>query len=396
MGLARRAAATSPVTEIFRVEMLPAQEGDCVVLVYGDAEHPRRIMVDGGRAATYRAIRDRFSRLPGAERTFELLIVSHVDRDHIEGTVAMLEDPTSPIQFRDVWFNSYDHLRDPAVEAFGAVQGERLTAALRQQPSLWNRAFHGRSAEIRPGESITLEDGLHITLLSPDRRKLEAMLPVWHKECQKAGLIPGIAAQRPPPPAGLERFGRVDIDQLADQPFIPDRSEPNGTSIAILARYGAQRILLAADAHADRLIESVRPLATAEGGRLRLDAFKLPHHGSKYNVCPELLDLVSCPRYLVSTNGSYFDHPDTVAIARVIKHGGDYLEIIFNYRSDEALLWNNPRWQQRFGYRTTYPCPVRERYPNNRSDCVRPSAQPSTSRIGEQADRPGPDFIGKK
>jgi hypothetical protein len=104
----------------------------------------------------------------------------------------------------------------------------------------------------------------------------------------------------------------------------------------------------------DRLIESVRPLATAEDGRLQLDAFKLPHHGSKYNFCSELLDLVSCHRYLVSTNGSYFDHPDAAAIARVIKYGGDHPEMIFNYRSDEALLWNNPRWQRRFGYRTSY------------------------------------------
>lgn len=345
------------MTEIFRVEMLPAREGDCVVLTYGDAEYPRRILVDGGRAATYRTVRGRFLQLPEAERTFELLIVSHVDRDHIEGAVAMLEDPASPVQFRDVWFNSYDHLRDPEVEAFGAVQGERLTAALRHRPSLWNEAFQGRSVEIRPGEPVALEGGLEIALLSPDREKLESLIPVWENECRKAGLIPGIAARRPAPPEGLERFGRVDIDELASQPFTPDRAEPNGSSIAVLATYGGRRVLLAADAHADRLIESVRPLAAAEGGRLRLDALKLPHHGSKFNVSSELLDLVFCPRYLVSTNGSYFDHPDAVAIARVIKHGGDHPQIIFNYRSDEALLWNNPRWQQRFGYRTTYPSP---------------------------------------
>src|SRR5262249_13578784 len=148
--------------------------------------------------------------------------------------------------------------------------------------------------------AVTLEADLQITLLSPDRQKLEAMFPVWEKECKKAGLIPGIAARRPPPPEGLERFGRIDINQLASQPFTPDRSEPNGTSIAILAKRGQRCALLAADAHVDRLIESLRPLAAAEGGRLRMDALKLPHHGSKYNVSSELLDLVSCPQYLVS------------------------------------------------------------------------------------------------
>ncbi|HTY31274.1 hypothetical protein [Mycobacterium sp.] len=345
------------MTDIFRVEMLPAREGDCIVLTYGDADEPRRILVDGGRAATYRAVRDRFSHVPDSQRIFELLIVSHVDRDHIEGSVAMLEDPASPLQFRDVWFNSYDHLRDPETEAFGAVQGERLTAALRRRPDLWNKAFQGKSVELRPGKPITLEGGLEITLVSPDRDKLEALIPVWDKECRKAGLIQGIAARRPSPPEGLERFGRVNIDELASQPFRPDRAEANGTSIAFLARYGGRCILLAADAHTDRLIESLRPLAAAEGGRLRVDALKLPHHGSEYNVSSELLDLVACPRYLVSTNGSYFGHPNATAMARVIKHGGDSPEIIFNYRSDETLLWKNQRWQQRFGYRTTYPSP---------------------------------------
>jgi beta-lactamase superfamily II metal-dependent hydrolase len=346
------------MTEIFRVEMLPAREGDCVVLVYGNPKQPRRILIDGGRASTYRAVRDRFSQLPEAERTFELLIVSHVDRDHIEGAVAMLEDPATPVSVKDVWFNSYDHLRNPEVEAFGAVQGERLTAALRRRPNSWNKAFHGKSVEIRLGKPLALADGLEITLLSPNREKLEALIPIWQKECRKAGLIPGIAARRPPPPEGFERFGRVDIDELASRPFTPDRAEANGTSIAVLARYEGRCVLLAADGHPDRLIESVRPLAAAEGGRLRIDALKLPHHGSEYNVSPELLDLVTCPRYLVSTNGSYFHHPHPAAIARVIKRGGDHPEIIFNYRSDEALLWNNPRWHRRFSYQTIYPSPA--------------------------------------
>jgi beta-lactamase superfamily II metal-dependent hydrolase len=174
----------------------------------------------------------------------------------------------------------------------------------------------------------------------------------------EGGAHPGDRGPAAPTPEGFERFGRIDIDELASQPFTPDRAKPNGTSIAILAKYRGRCVLLAADAHPDRLVESLRPLAAAEGRRLRLDALKLPHHGSEYNVSFELLDLVSCPRYLISTNGSYFDHPDAMAIARVIKHGGDHPELIFNYRSDETLRWNNSRWQQRFGYRTTYPSPT--------------------------------------
>lgn len=346
------------MNEILRVEMLPAREGDCILIIYGEADRPCRVMVDGGRLATYSAVRERFSRLPDAERTFELLIVSHVDRDHIEGVLAMLEDPDPPVGFKDIWFNGYDHLRDPDVETFGAVQGERLTVALQRHLDRWNAAFGGRSVEKRSGQNqITLDGGLEITLLSPDRKKLEAMVPVWKKECEEAGLIPGMAARRPALPDDLERMGSIDINQLAGQAFVPDRAEANGTSIAILARYEEQQVLLTADSHADLLIESLRPLATAHGDRLRLDALKVPHHGSQHNLSTELLELVSCPRFLISTNGAYFGHPDAAAIARVIKHGGVRPELIFNYASDETLLWNNPRWKSRLGYATVYPDP---------------------------------------
>jgi beta-lactamase superfamily II metal-dependent hydrolase len=341
------------VSDLFRIEMLPAREGDCLTVAYGRPDERRRILVDGGRTATYAAIKERFADLPDEERTFELLIVTHVDRDHIEGVLEMLTDPEAPIRFKDVWFNGYDHLRNPQVETLGAVQGERLTTALLGQQLPWNEAFGRRSVELGANDTqVSLEGGLALTLLSPDRAKLAALLPKWEEECRKAGLLPGIAAERPPP-AGLERMGGLDIETLAEEPFEADRTVPNGTSIAVLAEYQGRRALLAADAHPDRLVESL--LARTEGCPAPLDAFKLPHHGSKRNVSRELLESVSCPRYLISTNGSYSKHPDPAAVARVIKYGGDQPKLIFNYRSNETLIWDNPRWQDRQGYRTSYP-----------------------------------------
>jgi hypothetical protein len=347
------------MSHIFRLEMLAGREGDCLVLAYGNPRRPRRVMIDGGRAATYRANLRRFADLTRTERTFELLVISHVDRDHIEGALRMLDDPAFPITFRDIWFNGYDHLQDADLETFGAIQGERLSALLLERRLPWNAAFRQRSVEIaRAPRPIRLAGGLTLRLLSPDRAKLESLVPRWEKECRAAGLIPGAAARRPPAPEGFERMGPIDIEQLAATPFVPDRTPPNGASIVVLAEYRGRRILLGADSHADLLARSLQSLADADGGRLRLDAFKLPHHGSRYNVSRELLELVDCRRYLVSTNGSYFGHPHPEAMARVIAFGGTDFELVFNYRSDPALIWDNPAWQDRYGYRTTYPLPA--------------------------------------
>lgn len=340
--------------DLFLLEMLPAREGDCVLITYGDEGHPHRILVDGGRAATYREIKARFLQLPEDQRTFELLVITHVDRDHIEGALALVKDEAAPITFKDIWFNGYDHLKDPGLETFGAVQGEQLTDTLLKRGLPWNEAFARRSVELRPGaENVALDGGMTLRLLSPDRRKLEALIGRWERECLDAGLIPG--AERPLPPEGLEPFGAIDINKLAQQPFVPDPTAPNGTSIAFLAEYDGRRVMLAADAHADRLIESLQPLADADGGRLRLEALKVPHHGSARNVSRELLEILACNRYLVSSNGAYFDLPDPVAMSRVIKFGGTEPSLVFNYRSPETQVWDNHLWKDRHRYQTVYP-----------------------------------------
>ena len=102
------------------------------------------------------------------------------------------------------------------------------------------------------------------------------------------------------------------------------------------------------------MIASVRALA-GEEGRLALDAFKLPHHGSSGNVSQELLELIECPRYLISTNGSYFQHPTAEAIARVLKFGGSDKTLYFNYATAFTEVWADKALQRDYKYAAEYP-----------------------------------------
>ena len=342
---------------LFSIEMLPAREGDCLLISYGEDSKLRRILIDAGRAATYSDLKRRFAQLPHDQREFELLIVTHVDRDHIEGILDLVEDPNLPVRFKEVWFNGFHHLKFGDLETFGAVQGERFTAGLTLHHWPWNQIFDGgpvMTDDHREPVAMPLEGGMVLYLLSPNRAKLTALAPVWEKECEKAGIVAGQAG-RPDGPPGFERFGSIDIDRLAETPFDPDGSRANGSSIAVLAEFDGRRALLAGDAHVDRLIESLKSFAAPGGGRVPIDAFKIPHHGSKHNLSRELLELIDCKTYLVSTNGSYFNHPNPETIARIIKFGGDSRRIHFNYRSEETTIWDNPAWQRRYGYATSYP-----------------------------------------
>ena len=64
-----------------------------------------RILVDGGPYYSYKYLRQKIEQLDPGDRHFELLIVTHVDADHIESTLRLLQEPRLGVSFGDVWFN---------------------------------------------------------------------------------------------------------------------------------------------------------------------------------------------------------------------------------------------------------------------------------------------------
>lgn len=333
---------------MIRFTMMPGEDGDCLLLEYGDDTFVRRILVDGGRSGTYPLIKPT---LAGLDGLVDLLVVTHVDQDHILGVLALMDDPDRPVEFADVWFNGFDQLLDS--EGFGAVDGEKLTSALLAQKVPWNDALGGRSVEV--GRALAwFDDGSTMDVLSPDRGQLERLAPVWSAECAKHGLIPGHDPDELPPVEGFEHFGAPNVEQLAASPFKPDTSKTNLTSIGLLFEFEDKRIVLTGDADDRRLVASIRPLAEAAGGRLHLDVLKVAHHGSDHNLSNELLGLIDCDRYLISTSGARHDHPNEIAVARILQHGGDEKEIVFNYR-DRAAIWDVSALKNRFGYTVTAP-----------------------------------------
>ncbi|MBK6531847.1 MAG: MBL fold metallo-hydrolase [Deltaproteobacteria bacterium] len=192
--------------QMFAIDMLPADHGDCLWIDYGPASAPRRILIDGGTPATFRALRPRIAALPPAQRRFELLVVSHIDADHIGGVIELLEDTSLGVTFGDIWFNGFRHLPTPEGTR-GAAQGERLSELLRARRLPWNLAFRGDAVMV-PAEGalprVTLDGAMTLTLLSPHRAGLERLRGAWEKECRDAGIAPGVVRARdaaPPRPA---------------------------------------------------------------------------------------------------------------------------------------------------------------------------------------------------
>lgn len=341
---------------IFSITLMPASEGDCLWIEYGDAAAPNRVLFDMGRQSTYAHVKQRFEKLSPDQRKFELLVISHIDRDHIEGALAFFTDPEPLVTFKEIWFNGYRHLVPPDMESFSVIQGEALSGYLKDLGPAWNRQFNlGAVVCDKEGALpvIQLAGGLKLTLVSPTRAKLDELAEEWANECLKAGIVHPETFIADP--AEDEAYGAPDINLLANEVFTTDTAVANGSSIAFIAEFEGVSILLAADAHPDVLIDSLGKLLAGTGAeKIRLDAVKVSHHGSSHNTSNELLALIDCPKWLVSTNGNYFKHPSPSTIARLIKMG-NAREIVFNYRSDETAVWDIDAIKSQRNYTTLFP-----------------------------------------
>lgn len=358
---------------MFNIDVLPARHGDCIWIEYGSARETFRILIDGGPGFAYPALRRKIETLGADARRIDLLIVTHIDADHIEGVIRLLRDTALGVRIGEIWYNAWPQLAAPqtglaaANQSFGALQGEFLSALIKSRKIPWNRIFGGGPA-VAPasGEQIgalPLPGGASVTLLSPTRGGLARLRDAWEEELLAAGLEPDSAEEAmkrleaakrlaPPRSFGLEL---PDVEELAAEPFECDRAIANGSSIALLLEYEGARCLMLGDAHPDVVEGSLRRLATQRGAsRVAVDLVKIPHHGSRSNLSPGLLDTVESPRFVISTDGSYFNHPDPEALARLVLARPE-AEIVFNYRSQRNAIWDDPRLKARYGYRTVYP-----------------------------------------
>lgn len=400
---------------MLRIEMLPAAHGDCLWIEYGSGTTVHRILIDGGPAHTYPALRERILHLPASERRFDLLVITHVDADHIEGVIRLLMDAEAlDCRFDRIWFNGRDQLNavpDPAGRPLGALQGEILGMLIadyeaRTGTRVWNLGFEHALAAIDRGQSalptVDLPGDCRLTLLSPDHACLLYLKDRWKKELDRAHVQSGdvaalrrkLAASRSLRPLGdvlgaedddaliaagerryelpadddsdlgtglADTLGRGSGEAGADAPFGGDASAANGSSIAVLLEYPAAapkvRLLLAGDAWPGVLENSIATLLGDPGKRLALDAFKLPHHGSVANLSASLLEHLRCSHYLVSTSGALFRHPHKRALDLILEHhaGPGSPTLHFNYLTRCTAPWSEQADQKSRSYHAHHP-----------------------------------------
>ena len=338
---------------VFRLTMLPASEGDSLILSYGPSEAAgslRHVVIDGGRKKTWPHLQAELTRVAARGEAVELLLLSHIDADHIDGLLELAETEQLPLIPKAVWFNSYDQLKGlvppGTIGPKGVRAADAYTLALKAKGWPLNTEFGGKAIHVEARPVPFDFAGLTLTVVSPNRAKLWKMWTEWEEwRTTHAALQP----------MGKRAFpATLDVETLSG-PSGLDGTAPNGSSIALIAQYAGRRVLLGADAHPDALVASLTALA-GPGNPIPLDLVKLPHHASRANVTRELIELLACRRFAISTSGAVFGHPDPEAIARVLKFGQPGAKtLLFNYASDRSKPWDDAALKAKWDYSCVFP-----------------------------------------
>jgi len=309
-----------------QVFFLKAFHGDAIWITYHDSEKlPRNILIDGGPTATY-GEKDKKGKIePGdlaktidfirkKKQKIDLLILTHVDNDHIQGLLAWFEEDLNATNLVDkVWFNSgklifnYFDVPDIIENHITLSLTEDTDTAIKEGVTFekiikcakkWDEKI------IKQGSTIELPE-LTFRIISPDDDGLQALLHKWEIKAPESLT------------AGKKDYKISIEDHIKADKYSKDPSVHNGSSIAFILTYREKNMLFLADAHPSKAIDGLRYFGYSKENPLLCEFVKIAHHGSKYNTNYELLELFNSPIYVVSSDGS--DHsPYKQCLARFI------------------------------------------------------------------------------
>lgn len=321
------------------VQVLPAYNGDSIFIHYENG----CILVDGGLAASYiEEIKDRLNEI----EKIDLLVVTHIDDDHIGGILEMFADEELIVGKIDkVWFNSKSVLSDyfalPAISddtvfLFNkrdmSVSGANVLERRLKELGICLKVVQV-DERLRENNRFLMKNGAEIILLSPYRESLLNLMTKKFKVELKELQCRAVSDYKTLLSDFFIYFDRKDVSVK----FKRDYSGANESSIAFILKIENRTILMLGDAHPGRIVDSLKGIELP-GNKLKIDLMKVSHHGSRGNTNDELLELVDCEHFIISTNGGY-NLPDKQCLARILYHNrkkGLETNFYFNY-GDELI-----------------------------------------------------------
>lgn len=301
--------------------MLPAQQGDCIVLEYGvDEENTSLIIIDSGmgKECTRKLQKIIEERANILGKPIDLLILTHYDYDHIDGFLKLFKtDIISQDTIEEMWFNFGQSLSEAVDEQEFLtieVNNSQLTTSadhgMDLHKALCNKKINTQSF-ISAGMNFEIK-GANIKILSPSIPQLKELIKSGGKKIvyDSTSLETGSEA--------ITKDINLSINDAANQSYSESTVTPeNKSSIAFIFEYENKRILFLGDSVSSQIEHELRQLGYSEENKLQIDACKIAHHGSEHNTSNSLFKILDCNNYLLSGKWGK-SRPTKTCLSRIV------------------------------------------------------------------------------
>jgi beta-lactamase superfamily II metal-dependent hydrolase len=292
----------------YEVDFLPvgeAQSGDAIALrfgnVFGERHEQVVVVIDGGFADTGKQVVEHLRKHYKTDRA-DLVVSTHPDADHAAGLETVLKE----CQVGCLWMHQPWNHADDITHMFkdDRVTANSVTEALRKsldEARTLERIAQSRRIPIVEPFTGTRDASQSIVVLGPS-------LPFYQT------LLTGFRGTPEPvvQPTGLftkalrgaeEVIKRIaetwNIETLDDT---GETSAENNSSTILFVAIGEKYLLFTADAGITALTQAVDLLVNAKIDLSKLSFIQVPHHGSKRNVGPTILNRLLGPKLSQGSN----------------------------------------------------------------------------------------------
>ena len=314
---------------IFSLDVRRARKGDCLILHYGTKAKPGLVLIDGGPAQVYGPqLKPRLEEIRKARRlaegeplTVDLLMVSHIDDDHINGILELTHELADakaarrplPIKVLNFWHNTFDDIiAGNPDELVASIKASFGPASLTGDPDTEGLDPHTAKVLASVGQGLRLRDdaralGLRINsefghkLIKTSTRRPKD-LPGGLKLTVAGPMEDELLALQKEHAAFLEKAKKNNAAVAS----FTDSSVANLSSIVVLAEANGKRMLLTGDARGDKILLGLEKIGLLRpGGKMKVDLLKMPHHGSDRNMEKIFLERVVADHYVFSGDGEH-------------------------------------------------------------------------------------------
>lgn len=320
---------------MFKIKALPAYDGDCFIISFGEKENIKNIIIDGGRRLiVVGKLIEEINEIIDKGQRIDLMILTHIDNDHISGLLKLFEEPWINKEIiNEVWFNSKgligqllfeDETEDESLRV--SVKGNS-NISFRQGITFEERLKNlhlGCEKLIFAGYSEKIGDA-NIKVLSPNKDDLLKLYTKWSE------YITDIKPKDHNISAKSTSDYKLSISELLEKPYEEDDALVNSTSIAIEIDYKNKKILLLGDALPSVIVENLKEIYGEEVKKINYDLIKLSHHGSKRNINEDFVNIITSDKYLISTNGLTHGLPNKETLVKIVSNRKEKTTVYFNY-----------------------------------------------------------------